>query len=90
MEDRLLVSEEPNTTKLKSRIWTESKLIWRIAFPGMVARVTAFGMIVVTQLFLGHIGNLELAAYALNQSILVRFVNGILVRPCGHFVYLLS
>jgi MATE family multidrug resistance protein len=44
-----------------------------------VARVTSFGMIVVTQAFLGHIGKLELAAYALLQSFIVRFINGILV-----------
>lgn len=83
MEQRLLGSEELyNTTtanNLKSRIWTESKKIWRIAFPGMVARITSFGLIVVTQLFLGHIGELQLAAYSLEQTIFLRFVNGILI-----------
>jgi MATE family multidrug resistance protein len=50
-----------------------------------VARVTSFGMIVVTQAFLGHIGKLELAAYALLQSFIVRFINGILVGSfCLH------
>ena len=79
IQESLLVPEELSNVDLKTRIWTESKMIWKIAFPAMVARVTSFGMIVVTQAFLGHIGKLELAAFALLQSFIVRFINGILV-----------
>lgn len=79
MEERLLVSEENSSSNLRSRIWRESKLIWRIAFPAILSRVTGFGLIVVTQSFLGHVDEIDLAAYALVQSILLRFVNGILV-----------
>ena len=57
----------------------ESKKIWKIAFPAMLARVSQFGMFVVTQAFIGHLGEEDLAAYALIQIITVRFVNGILV-----------
>ena len=79
VEERLLGAEEVETEDIKSKIWTESKKIWRIAFPGIIARVTSFGTLVVTQLFLGHISALDLAAYALVQTFFVRFVNGILV-----------
>jgi MATE family multidrug resistance protein len=79
LEERLLASEAEEQPNLKRRIWVESKLIWRIAFPSILARVTSFGMVVVTQLFIGHVSALELASYALVQSVLVRFVNGILV-----------
>ncbi|KAB1223110.1 Protein TRANSPARENT TESTA 12 [Morella rubra] len=78
-EERLLGPETQEQNDLKTRIWVESKLIWRIAFPSILSRVTSFGMIVVTQVFLGHVDELDLAAYALVQSILVRFVNGILL-----------
>lgn len=78
-EERLLGLEAQEQVGLKTRIWVESKLIWRIAFPSMLARVTSFGMYVVTQLFVGHVNELDLAAYAIVQSILARFVNGILV-----------
>ncbi|KAK1365898.1 Protein DETOXIFICATION [Heracleum sosnowskyi] len=64
---------------LKSKVWQESKNIWRVALPGIIARVGSFGTIVVTQSFIGHISPLDLAAYALVQSIIVRFVNGILL-----------
>ncbi|GAV57459.1 MatE domain-containing protein [Cephalotus follicularis] len=79
VEERLLSSEALETNDLKRRIWNESKLIWRIAFPGVVARVSSFGVIVVTQLFLGHIDEIDIAAYALVQTIVVRFVMGLLI-----------
>lgn len=79
MEERLLGSEAKYESNLKGRIWTESKKLWRIALPAMLARVSQYGMFVVTQGFIGHIGDVQLAAYALIQIIAVRFANGILV-----------
>lgn len=60
------------------RIWQETKKTWRIAFPAILFKVTAFGMVIVTQSFVGHIGRVDLAAYALIQTILL-FANGVLV-----------
>lgn len=60
------------------RIWEETKKTWRIAFPAILFKVTAFGMVVVTQSFVGHIGRVDLAAYALIQTVLL-FANGVLV-----------
>ncbi|KAK1413409.1 hypothetical protein QVD17_35182 [Tagetes erecta] len=72
--------EEPELEgSLTQRVWTESKKIWRVALPGVVSRVCAFGTIVVTQSFVGHISELDLAGYALVQTLSVRFVNGILL-----------
>ena len=79
MDERLLGAEPENISNLPRRIWAESKKIWRVAFPAMLARVTQFGMFVVTQAFIGHLGGVDLAAYALIQILTVRFVNGILV-----------
>ncbi|XWS64943.1 hypothetical protein CRYUN_Cryun05aG0047800 [Craigia yunnanensis] len=80
LEQRLVAHrEEEDKSDLKRRVWIETKTIWRVAFPSILARVTSFGMIVVTQSFLGHIGEVELATYALVQSIFVRFINGILI-----------
>lgn len=79
LEERFLAQREEDHSDLRRRVWIETKTIWRIAFPAMLARVTSFGMLVVTQSFLGHIGEVELATYALVQSIFVRFINGILI-----------
>ncbi|KAF2306815.1 hypothetical protein GH714_021672 [Hevea brasiliensis] len=45
----------------------------------MLTKITQFGMLVVTQGFIGHIGEVELAAFALVQIITVRFVHGIVL-----------
>ena len=77
IEERLLDGKEGGD--LKARICEESKKIWRIATPSVIARVSSFGTIVVTQSFIGHISAVDLAGYALVQTLSVRFVNGILV-----------
>ncbi|KAE8038676.1 hypothetical protein FH972_011157 [Carpinus fangiana] len=79
VEERLLGLEGQEESNLKQRIWKELKIIWRIAFPAILARVTSFGMIVVTQSFIGHVSELDLAAYALVQSLILRFSTGILL-----------
>ncbi|KAK8589912.1 hypothetical protein V6N13_088716 [Hibiscus sabdariffa] len=79
MDERLLGSEEENSENMRKRVWEESKKLWKIGFPSILVRVTTFGMFVVTQAFIGHIGKLELAAYALIQVIVVRFSNGVLL-----------
>ncbi|KAK3014300.1 hypothetical protein RJ639_008871 [Escallonia herrerae] len=79
VQERLLGPEAEEKGNLKERVWEESKKIWRVALPGVLSRVSSFGTIVVTQSFVGHISDLDLAGYALVQTISVRFVNGILL-----------
>ncbi|XP_021282156.1 protein DETOXIFICATION 24-like [Herrania umbratica] len=79
MDERLLGSEKDNSGELKGRVWSESRKLWRIAFPAMLTKLTSFGMFVVTQAFIGHLSNVELAAYSLIQIITVRFAYGILL-----------
>lgn len=77
--ESLLDCETNEKNGLMGRLWMEEKIIWRVAFPSILSRVTSFGVLVVTQSFLGHVGEVDLAAFALSQSIFLRFVNGILV-----------
>ncbi|XP_077248893.1 protein DETOXIFICATION 20-like [Tasmannia lanceolata] len=79
VDDKLLPSEKGDGEELKGRIWSESKKLWRVAGPAILTRISLFGMFVVTQAFIGHIGETELAAYALVQTIIMRFSNGILL-----------
>ncbi|EEF31432.1 multidrug resistance pump, putative [Ricinus communis] len=79
MEERLLDSEAKEISDLRGRFLEESKKLWKIALPAMVSRVTLFGTYVITQAFIGHIGRLELAAYAVIQITAIRFAHGILL-----------
>ncbi|KAI4330558.1 hypothetical protein MLD38_028837 [Melastoma candidum] len=79
MDERLLESEASDVGGLLWRVSEESKKLWRITFPAILSRVTAFGIFVVTQAFVGHFGSTELAAYAIMQILGVQFVFGILI-----------
>ncbi|KAL8268504.1 hypothetical protein R6Q59_002302 [Mikania micrantha] len=78
METKLLEHEEEEGN-LKQRIWKEQKKMWRVALPSIISRFCAFGTIVVTQSFIGHVNDIDLAGYALVQTLSVRFINGILL-----------
>lgn len=71
--------EEDQEGGLKERIWVESKKMWIVAGPAIFTRFSTFGVNIITQAFIGHIGPTELAAYALVATVLLRFANGILV-----------
>ncbi|PKA49159.1 Protein transparent TESTA 12 [Apostasia shenzhenica] len=65
--------------KLSRRLWEENRKMWKVAAPGIFTRFSMFGVTVISQAFVGHIGSTELAAYALVSTVLLRFANGILL-----------
>lgn len=82
IKEKLLQVDENNASNeenLKKKIWSEIKKMWIIAGPAILIRFSTFGINVVSQAFVGHIGATELAAYALVYTVLLRFSNGILV-----------
>ncbi|KAL6525556.1 hypothetical protein OROHE_015863 [Orobanche hederae] len=79
MQERLLISGADQGGDLKGRVCEESKKIWRVALPSVISRVTSFGCVIITQSFVGHISSIDLAGYALVQTLGVRFVNGVLI-----------
>ncbi|KAL3632645.1 hypothetical protein CASFOL_025629 [Castilleja foliolosa] len=78
-ETLLNTKAEQENNHLKNRICQESKKIWRVAFPSISSRITSFGTVIVTQSFIGHISSVDLAGYALVQTLSVRLVNGIVI-----------
>ncbi|KAK2416296.1 protein DETOXIFICATION [Trifolium repens] len=72
-------SEEEHEESLGKRVWNETKLMWVVAAPAIFTRFSTFGIQVISQAFVGHIGSRELAAFALVFTVLIRFANGILL-----------
>ncbi|RZB65246.1 Protein DETOXIFICATION 21, partial [Glycine soja] len=66
---RLLSVEKEES--LRKRAWEESKKMWVVAGPAIFTRFSTFGIMVVSQSFIGHIGSTELAAYAIVMTVLV-------------------
>ncbi|KAL5839142.1 hypothetical protein ACOSQ3_011846 [Xanthoceras sorbifolium] len=81
IEENLLRGTEESDVdegmKLKDKVWIESKKIWVVAAPAIFTRFSTFGINLVSQAFVGHIGSVELAAYSLVVTVLFRFANGI-------------
>ncbi|XP_074574886.1 protein DETOXIFICATION 21-like [Curcuma longa] len=84
--ERLLLSdekwkgeEEAEEEGLRQRIWKENKKMWIVAGPAIFTRFSTFGVSFITQAFIGHVGRVELAAYALVFTVLTRFANGVLL-----------
>ncbi|KAK1316550.1 Protein TRANSPARENT TESTA 12 [Acorus calamus] len=69
--------EEEET--LVKKILVEQKKLWKVAGPGIFTRFSTFGLTVISQAFIGHIGAAELAAYALIGTVVLRFANGVML-----------
>ncbi|KAL0453329.1 UNVERIFIED_CONTAM: protein DETOXIFICATION 21 [Sesamum latifolium] len=72
---------------LKGKIWEENKKTWVVAGPAIFTRFSTFGITVISQAFIGHIGPTELAAFALVATLLARFANGLLERRVDWKLY---
>lgn len=64
---------------IAERASEESKKLWTIVGPAMVTRLAMNAMIVVTQAFVGHLGDLQLAAMTIATTVVVGFNFGLLV-----------
>ncbi|XP_026391077.1 protein DETOXIFICATION 27-like [Papaver somniferum] len=62
-----------------SRVWVESKKLWSIAGPSIVIRLSSNSVLVVTQAFAGHLGELELAAVSISVTVVIGFTFGLLL-----------
>ncbi|KAJ6335467.1 hypothetical protein OIU78_012157 [Salix suchowensis] len=71
--------DEENQDPLASRIWTETKKLWKIVGPAIFSRVATFSMNIITQAFAGHLGDVELAAISIANTVIVGFNFGLLL-----------
>ncbi|KAJ1269691.1 hypothetical protein BS78_07G230600 [Paspalum vaginatum] len=60
-------------------VWDESKRLWGIGLPIAVGMVSTYGISSVTQMFVGHLGNLPLAAASIGLSVFATFALGFLL-----------
>ncbi|KAE8783741.1 Protein TRANSPARENT TESTA 12 [Hordeum vulgare] len=60
--------------------WQESRLLWHIAFPAILTAVFQFSIGFVTVGFVGHIGEVELAAVTVVENVIEGFAYRVLAR----------
>ncbi|KAG9450753.1 hypothetical protein H6P81_010718 [Aristolochia fimbriata] len=71
--------EEEQQLGLLRRVAIESKKLWRIVGPAILSRIALYTMNVVSQAFAGHLGDLELAAFSIANTVVVGFSFGLLL-----------
>jgi MATE family multidrug resistance protein len=73
-------NEDEEEQKLTRKVWIESKKLWHIVGPAIFSRIASYSMLVITQAFAGHLGDLELAAISIANNVVVGFDFGLLVH----------
>lgn len=71
--------EQQQQQDLARRVWVESKKLWHIVGPAIFSRIASYSMLVITQAFAGHLGDVELAAISIANNVVVGFDFGLLV-----------
>ncbi|XP_050905409.1 protein DETOXIFICATION 27 [Lathyrus oleraceus] len=71
--------QQQQQESLTRKVMIESKKLWHIVGPAIFSRITSFSMLVITQIFAGHIGVLELAAINIAVNVIVGFDFGLLL-----------
>jgi MATE family multidrug resistance protein len=67
-------------SKVWSSVWAESTKLWVIVGPAIFDRTATCTMNIITQVFAGHLGDLELAAVTIANFVVVGFNYGLMVR----------
>ena len=65
--------------EVKSVFWKETVKLWKIAGPIVFTILCNFGVLSVTNIFAGHLGDLELSAVTISLSVIGTFSFGFLV-----------
>ncbi|KAJ8763773.1 hypothetical protein K2173_003555 [Erythroxylum novogranatense] len=67
------------TKRICSATWIESKLLFHLAAPAVIVYMINYVMSMSTQIFSGHLGNLELAAASLGNTGIQIFAYGLML-----------
>lgn len=79
LEEKTKRDEDIVVQDLACRVGVESKKLWHIVGPAIFSRLTSYSMLVITQAFAGHLGDLELAGISIANNVIVGFDFGLLV-----------
>ncbi|KAK7312715.1 hypothetical protein VNO77_36800 [Canavalia gladiata] len=69
----------PSLHRLRSATWLEFKLLFHLAAPSVIVYLVNYVMSMATQIFSGHLGNLELAAASLGNNGIQIFAYGLML-----------
>ncbi|XP_055833274.1 protein DETOXIFICATION 27-like [Solanum dulcamara] len=78
-ENKIKRREDEDDKDLKTRVWIETKKLWHIVGPAIFSRIATYTMNIITQGFAGHLGEVELAAISISNTVIVGLNFGLLL-----------
>ncbi|CAK7351185.1 unnamed protein product [Dovyalis caffra] len=78
LEKILTDTEAPCFKRIRSASWLELKLLFQLAAPAVIVYLLNNVVSMSTQIFCGHLGNLELAAVSLGNTGIQMFAYGLM------------
>lgn len=79
LETILSETSKPFLHRLRPALWIEFRLLFYLAAPAVAVYVINYVMSMSTQIFSGHLGNLEYAAASLGNNGVQMFAYGLMV-----------
>lgn len=79
LENLLTDTSIPYSKRIGPATWIEFKLLFHLAAPAVIVYLINYVMSMSTQIFSGHLGNLELAASSLGNNGIQIFAYGLMV-----------
>lgn len=73
------VDEVEKPLSFVKRFGFESKKLWKLAAPAILTALCQFSLGGLTQTFVGHVGELDLAAFSVENSCIAGFAFGVMV-----------
>ncbi|XVF64847.1 hypothetical protein PTKIN_Ptkin09bG0199400 [Pterospermum kingtungense] len=77
--EKEVLFEDDEEKDLATRVRIETQKLWIIVGPSIISRVASYSMNVITQAFAGHLGDVELAAISIANTVIVGFNFGLLL-----------
>ncbi|XWS21450.1 hypothetical protein CRYUN_Cryun30bG0055700 [Craigia yunnanensis] len=78
-DESKVVLKDEEEKDLTTRLWIETQKLWIILGPSIISRLASYSMNVITQAFAGHLGDVELAAISIANTVIVGFNFGLLL-----------
>ncbi|KAF9668396.1 hypothetical protein SADUNF_Sadunf15G0124400 [Salix dunnii] len=78
-EDYLPAASRTFKDFIKTVFWKETVKLWKIAGPIALSLICQNGTNILTSIFVGHLGNLELSAVSVSLSVIITFCFGFLL-----------
>ncbi|KAG7943441.1 hypothetical protein I3843_15G038800 [Carya illinoinensis] len=79
---KVAFEDDEESKELATRIWIETKKLWKVVGPAICSRLStlvSYSMNVITQAFVGHLGEVELAAISIANTVIAGFNYGLLL-----------